>query len=126
MMKLTAFSQSGTDTIPSKCIPIPIVKMMIKDIIAGDMAKEELKLTQQILDSTEKKVVLKDSVINSLNEKFEKCQGVVEMEREKYILLEGYTKKLETKLKIEKVKNKFKTIIGGALIATAAFFIITK
>jgi hypothetical protein len=50
----------------------------------------------------------------------------VEMEREKYILLEGYTKKLETKLKIEKVKNKFKTIIGGALIATATFFIITK
>jgi hypothetical protein len=71
--------------------------MMIKDIIAGDMAKEELKLTQQILDSTEKKVVLKDSVINSLNEKFEKCQGVVEMEREKYGVLEGYTKKLETK-----------------------------
>jgi hypothetical protein len=124
-MNLTAFSQSGTDTIPSKTLPISIIKMMIKDIISGDQAKEELRLTQQMLDSTEKKVVLKDSVINSTYEKYEKCESVLQLEREKYKTLEDYTNKVEKKLKIEKTKNKYKTFVGiGVILAAGILFII--
>jgi hypothetical protein len=124
-MKLTVFSQSDIDTTPSKLIPIPVLKLMIKDIISGDQAKEELKLTQSLLDSTEKKVLLKDSVIKSTYEKYEKCESVVAKEREKYTILEDYTKKLEKKLKIEQVKNKFKSFVGiGAILAIGILFII--
>jgi hypothetical protein len=126
MLSLTAFSQSDTDTIPSKTLPIYIIKMMIKDIISGDQAKEELRLTQQILDSTEKKVVFKDSVINTTYEKYEKCESVLQLEREKYKTLEDYTSKVERKLKIEKTKNKYKSFVGGALLLTAGIFLLIK
>lgn len=99
---------------------------MIKDIISGDQAKEELRLTQQILDSTEKKVVFKDSVINTTYEKYEKCESVLQLEREKYKTLEDYTTKVERKLKIEKTKNKYKSFVGGALLLTAGIFLLIK
>jgi hypothetical protein len=38
----------------------------MKDLISGDAAKAELKLTEAQLVETEKKVVLKDSIITTL------------------------------------------------------------
>jgi hypothetical protein len=66
MLRLTAFSQTATDIQPVKSFPIPVVKLIIKDLISGDMAKVELKLTEQQLRETENKVSLKDSIIGSM------------------------------------------------------------
>jgi len=126
MLSLTAFSQKDTTITPVKCIPIPILKLMIKDIISGDGAKEELKLAEQLLDSTEKKIVLKDSTINRLEKKVDNCENMLGMEREKYNILESHTKKVENKLKFEIVKNKFKSIIGMTAIGVLTFFLIIK
>jgi len=99
---------------------------MIKDIISGDGAKEQLKLTEQLLDSTEKKIVLKDSTINRLEKKSNNCENILEMEKEKYSILESYTKKVENELKFEMVKNKFKSILGITAIGVLTFFLIIK
>jgi hypothetical protein len=47
-VKLTVFSQTDT-TSNTKCFPIPVVKQIMKDIISGDSAKEQLKLTESQL-----------------------------------------------------------------------------
>ena len=98
----------------------------MKDVLSGDSAKAQLKLVEEQLIQTEKKVVLKDSVINTLRLKEENYNTIIGAERQKFDIMEKYSKKLEFDLKKEKVKNKFKSILGTGLIAVLGFFLITK
>ena len=124
-VSLTVFSQTDTTT-NVKCFPIPVVKQIMKDVLSGDSAKEQLKLTEEQLIQTEKKVVLKDSIINTLRLKEENYNTIIGAERQKFDIMEKYSKKLEFDLKKEKVKNKFKSILGTGVIAVLGFFLITK
>lgn len=123
-LKLTVFSQ--TDTGNNKCFTIPVVRLIMKDLISGDSAKVQLKLSEKELIETEKKISLKDSVINTLRLKEVNYQTLIDSEKEKFDLMEDYSKKLEKDLKNEKVKNKFKSILGTAVIAVLTYFLITK
>jgi hypothetical protein len=98
----------------------------MKDLISGDSAKAELKLTEAQLVQTEKKVVLKDSVITTLRLKEVNYLTMIDAEKEKFRIVEDYSKKLEWDLKKEKVKGKFKSILGTGVIAVLTFFLITK
>jgi hypothetical protein len=98
----------------------------MKDLISGDSAKAELKLTEAQLVQTEKKVVLKDSVITTLRLKEVNYLTMIDAEKEKFRIVEDYSKKLEWNLKKEKVKGKFKSILGTGVIAVLTFFLITK
>ena len=98
----------------------------MKDLISGDSAKAELKLTETQLVQTEKKVVLKDSVITTLRLKEVNYLTIIDAEKEKFRIVEDYSKKLEWDLKKEKVKGKFKSILGTGVIAVLTFFLITK
>lgn len=122
---LTAFSQTDTST-NTKCFPIPVVRQIMKDIVSGDAAKEQLKLTESQLSETEKKVVLKDSVIYTLRLKEANYISMVDAEKQKFQIMESYSKKLEWDLKKEKVKGKFKSILGTGVIAILTVFLITK
>ena len=124
-VSLTVFSQTDTTT-NVKCFPIPVVKQIMKDVLSGDSAKEQLKLTEEQLIQTEKKVVLKDSIINTLRLKEENYNTIIGAERQKFDIMEKDSKKLEFDLKKEKVKNKFKSILGTGVIAVLGFFLITK
>lgn len=122
---LTAFSQKGTDTIPIKQFPIPVVKMIIKDLLSGDSARKQLILTNQQLSQTEKLVSLKDSIINNLEIKEIGSQKIISLERDKFFVLTDHTKEVEKDLKKEKIKSKiFRTLtiitttIVGVLIIT--------
>ena len=98
----------------------------MKDLISGDSAKATLKLTEAQLIETEKKVLLKDSVITTLRAKESNYQTIIDSEKQKFEIIEKYSKKLEFDLKKEKVKNKFKSILGTGVIAVLTFFLITK
>jgi hypothetical protein len=98
----------------------------MKDLISGDSAKVQLKLTEKESVELEKKIYLKDSVINSLRQKESNFQTIVESEKEKFVLMENYFKKLETDLKKEKTNNRFKSVMGTAVIAVLTFLLITK
>jgi len=98
----------------------------MKDILSGDSAKAQLKLTEAQLLDTEKKVVLKDSVINTLRLKETNYTTIIDSEKQKFQIMETYSKKLEWDLKKEKVKNKFKSILGTGVIAVLTFFLIQK
>jgi maltose-binding protein MalE len=122
---LTAFSQKGTDSIPSKSFPIPVVKMMVKDILSGDSAKAQLRVTNQQLEETKKMVSIKDSIINKLELKNSNSEIIINSERDKFVILDEQLKKTEKELKREKTKTKiFKslttigTLVIGALLIT--------
>lgn len=128
---MTAFSQIATSTstdkvIPTKSFPIPVVKEIIKDLMAGDAAKINLKLTEDILKETEFKVSLKDSIINTMKIKEINFIKIIDIEREKYKIQEDYSKNLEKALRKEKVKNKFTKILSGGLLAAAGFLLISQ
>lgn len=125
LVKSIAFSQTDTSK-TEKCFPIPVVKQIMKDLVSGDEAKAQLKLTEQQLLETEKKVSLKDSVITTLRLKEVNYQTIIDSEKQKFEIMDKYSKKLELDLKKEKVKNKFKSVIGTGVIAVLAFFLITN
>lgn len=125
LLKLTAFSQIDTGN-SQKCFPIPIVKLIIKDLISGDSAKAQLKLTELQLNETEKKVNLKDSVITTLRAKESNYLSQIEFEKEKYRIIENYSNKLEVDLKKEKVKNKFNSVLSKGVILVLTVLFITK
>jgi hypothetical protein len=124
-VKSIAFSQIDTSK-TEKCFPLPVVKQIMKDLISGDSAKAQLKLTEFQLIETEKKVGLKDSVITILRAKETNYLTIIDSEKQKFDIMERYSKKLEFDLKKEKVKSKFNSILGTGLIAVLTFFLITK
>jgi len=121
----TLFSQTVTDT-TTKCFPIPMVKMIVKDLLSGDEAKEQLKLTEFQLKETEKKVDLKDSIIYKMEEKEKNYMQIIFDERSKYGVLEDHTKKVENNLKIEKLKGRFSRSILGGGAAILVILLILK
>ena len=96
----------------------------MKDLISGDSAKAQLKVTELQLFDTEKKVILKDSVISILRKKEENYLMMVQGEKEKFEIQRMYSDRLEKDLKLERVKNKFKTAIGTGIIVVLSFFLI--
>ena len=125
-LSLTAFSQTGTNNEPVKCFPIPVVKQITKDLLSGDSAKAQLKLTEQQLSQTEKIVEKKDSVISIMRVKEENYNTIIVAQNEKYSILENHTKQLEWDLKKLKVKNKFTSILSGSAILILGTFLIIK
>jgi hypothetical protein len=83
-------------------------------------------LTEDQLHQTEQKVVLKDSVINTMKLKEVNYLTIIDAEKQKFGIMENYSKKLEWDLKKERVKGKFKSILGTGVIAVLTFFLITK
>lgn len=125
MLSLTVFSQKDTTT-NGKTFPIPVVKQIVKDLLSGDSAKAQLKLSEEELIETKKKVALKDSIINSLREKEVNYRNIIGSEKKINEVMGMYTNKLEIDLKNEKVKNKSKSIIGGGIIIVLTYLLITK
>lgn len=123
---LTAFSQKGTDSVPSKTFPIPVVKLIVKDLLSGDSAKAQLELTKKELDKTNHIVQLKDSVIWGLNMKIENFQNILKLERDKFVLLESQTKKLERELKIQKIKSRIFGSLTTVGVVVVGALLITK
>lgn len=122
---LTAFSQTGTDSTPSKSFPVPVVKMIIKDILSGDSAKAQLKITNQQLEETKKIVSIKDSVINKLELKNSNSELIINSERDKFKIIDEQLKKTEKELRKEKIKTKiFKSLTTVGTLVIGALLII--
>ena len=94
--------------------------------MSGDSAKAQLKLVEDQLLKTEKKVELKDSVISLLRIKESNYNVIIDAQNQKYSTLETHTKKVELDLKKEKVKNKFTSVLSGVAVAALTFFLIIK
>ena len=125
-LSLTAFSQIDTNKEPVKCFSIPVVKLIAKDLLSGDSAKAQLKLTEQQLLETEKNVEKKDSIISKMKVKEENYNKIIDNRYKQYSILESYTNQVKRDLKKLKVKNKFTSILSGSIIVVLGTLLVIK
>jgi hypothetical protein len=125
MLSLTAFSQTGTNN-QVKCFPVPVVKQIMKDLLIGDQAKAQLKLSDSLLVLTEQKVQIQDSIIGNMKLKEDNYLKEIDIQNQKYVISENYSKQLEKDLKKLKVKNKFTSILSSSAILILGTFLIIK
>lgn len=127
MLSLTVFSQTDTsDSIPTKTFPVSVVKLIIKDLLSGDSAKSQLKLTEEQLKQTEKIVSLKDSIIIKQEQKFQIYDQILLEKDNKIKVMNDKISEVNKDLKKEKFKNKLTKIFGSSLTVILAVLLIIK
>ena len=102
----------------------PIAKLVIKDLITGDGAKEELVLTTDKINLLEQKIVLKDSVINNLELQVNNFNSILATKSDQLAISQELSKKLQTDLKKQRLKTKLMGGAGIIAVAAATIFII--
>jgi len=122
MTSLKGFSQSATDS-TSIQLKKPIARLVIKDLITGDGAKQELVLTIDKIKILEQKIVLKDSIIFNLNSQISNFNSILLTKTDQLALSQELSKKLQTDLKKQKFKNKL-TAGAGVVAVIAAIFLV--
>tara|TARA_B100000085_G_C18377325_1_gene444877 strand:+ start:187 stop:591 length:405 start_codon:yes stop_codon:yes gene_type:complete len=123
MMSFTSFSQNDTDTLSIR-LEKPVAKLVIKDLITGDEAKEELGLSVKKFQLLEQKIVLKDSVITNLNDQISNFNTIMSTKQDQLNLSQELSKKLQKDLKKQKLKTK---LAGGAgVVAVIAVAVLLK
>ena len=123
-MSLSSFSQTVTPTDSVVKLEVPIVKLIIKDLVTFDGLKLQLVQTEELLRLSNDKIVLKDSVITTLNGKVVNLQTIITKKDEQFSLESEKSKSLERELRQQKTNTflwKLGTVAGGVL---ALFFAI--
>ena len=123
MMSSISFSQTATDSTKIQ-LTKPIVKLVIKDLIKGDGAKQELVLFGSKIKLLEQKVFLKDSVILNLNSKIHNFNSILDTKGNQLSLSQELSKKLQNDLKKQKLKNKL--TVGAGVVAIIVTALLVK
>jgi hypothetical protein len=121
-MSLKGFSQSATDS-TSIQLKKPTARLVIKDLIKGDGAKQELVLYKEKTTLLEQKIVLKDSIISTLNSKVNNFELMVDTQKQQLVLSQELSDRLQSDLKKQKIKTKLTGGIG-ILAAITTFLIL--
>jgi len=114
MMSFSSFSQ--TDTERSIRLKVPIAKLVIKDLVIGDGAKEELSLLNNKLNLLETKIVLKDSIIFNLNESVMNFENILHTKSDQLAISRELSDRLQSDLKKQKARTKLFQLGSGVLV----------
>jgi len=119
----SSFSQK--DTLKDSIVPlkIPIAKLVIKDLIKSDGLENELESTKKLLSLTKSKVILKDSVITSLNIKISNLDKVINKKDRQFITQQELSTSLEKELKKQKTTTFFYKLLSGAGVILSIIFL---
>ena len=105
-------------------LPYPIAKKVAADLISYDSTKTALEITTNVLNMTEDKCRMKDSVIKSQDFKaslFRQQITMYEMKEESY---QSMVSTLKLDLAKQRAKTKLLTGIGGAAVISTAVILI--
>ena len=120
MTSFITFSQNDIDTLSIR-LEKPVAKLVIKDLLTGDEAKDELVLSVKKFQLLEQKVVLKDSVISNLNDQITNFNSMILTKNDQLSLSEELSKKLKKDLQKQKLKTK---LVGLAGIGVAVGILV--
>ena len=120
MTSFIRFSQNDIDTLSIR-LEKPVAKLVIKDLLTGDEAKDELVLSVKKFQLLEQKVVLKDSVISNLNDQITNFNSMILTKNDQLSLSEELSKKLKKDLQKQKLKTK---LVGLAGIGVAVGILV--
>jgi|TARA_B100001778_G_scaffold303674_1_gene281125 uncharacterized coiled-coil protein SlyX len=98
-----------------------VAKLVIKDLLTGDEAKDELVLSVKKFQLLEQKVVLKDSVISNLNDQITNFNSMILTKNDQLNLSQELSKKLKRDLQKQKLKTK---LVGLAGIGVAVGILV--
>ena len=115
LLSFKSFSQNDTVT-TSIQLEKTIVKLVIKDLITGDEAKESLEINENKIDLLEQKIVIKDSIIFNYKNQLGNFESILNTKSNQLSLSQELSKRLEADLKKQKMKTK---LMGGAGIVIA-------
>ena len=128
IMSLKGFSQNVIKKSPQDSTKIqltrPIAKLVIKDLITGDGAKQELVLFSDKIKLLEQKIVLKDSIIINLNSKVDNFNSIISTKSNQLLLSQELSKKLQTDLKKQKLKTKIFSGVG--IVGMVAILVLSN
>jgi len=124
-ISFACFGQMKNDT-TVVCFPYKVAKQILLDLNSCDSIKETCKLTEFELKKTQEKVVLKDSIINTMLIKEDNYKTIIEKEKEKYGILEKQNNQLREDIRKNKTKNTFIQVIGGVIIGVLTYVSIAK
>ena len=122
-MSLKSFSQTVIDSTKIQ-LTKPIAKLVIKDLIKGDGAKQELVLFGDKIKLLEQKIFLKDSVILNLNSKINNFNSILNIKGDQLSLSQDLSKRLQSDLQKQKLKNKITA--GAGVIAVITTILLLK
>ena len=107
-------------------LPYPVAKQITLDLISGDSAKAELKLTNENVTLLEKKVTLKDSIISGHVQKGIMYEERIKNEQLKFDTQGLWVKDLQKQNKKLKVKLTFTKITLGGVIGGLTYLYFIK
>ena len=120
---LPLFSYAQQDTIK---LPVYVAKQIVKDLVSGDSAKAELKLTNEHVVLLNQKLGLKDSIISGHVQKGIRYEDRINNEQLKFDTQQKWVNQLRKDNKKLKVKLRFIQVTGTAVIGGLAYLYITK
>jgi hypothetical protein len=123
MMVLSQKTKTDTTVI---CIPYKAAKQMALDLNRLDSLNAVHKLTVTELSETQKKVVVQDNIITTMEQKEKNYELQIDKEKEKFVIVNEQNDDLRKQVKKLKTKNTFIEIIGGVLLTTLTIFSIAK
>ena len=120
MISWSSFSQTGTEIDSSKTIQLtnPIAKLVVKDLIKGDAASDEVKAMQKILTVTNDKLLTQSDLVSNLKLQVNTFQRIIDQKDQQFDTQKQLQDDLEKALK---KANRTKKIyqIGSAIGAAA-------
>lgn len=101
-----------------------MAREIIKDLIRGDAAIEQLEVYEKQVETLELKVSLKDSVIVNLNNQIQNLNQI-DVDRNKQLTLsEELTVELNKDLKKEKTKNFLLKLTNTGVVVVAVIVLL--
>jgi hypothetical protein len=121
---LTGKSISQTVTNNKVVIDVEIAKKIANDLVSGDVAKAKLKLTEDNILLLEKKVVVKDSVINILEKQKSNLNLVITYKDDIILKQEEISKTYKKELIKSKTKTFFYKVFAYIGVASTGFLLL--
>lgn len=120
-MSLTTFSQNATNNEPQLCISASKARRIAQDLVRLDSITQEHNKTLFVLERTNAKLVLKDSIINTNEQKITEYLKEIGVHEEKYKTAANRVTKLENDVTTLQKKNEnlqgWIKGLGGGLIS---------
>lgn len=124
MVIVSGKSISQTDTKSKVVIDVEIAKKIANDLVAGDVCKAKLKLTENNISLLEKKVSLKDSVITTLEKQKSNLDLVIAYKDDVIVKQEEISKSYKSQLRKSKTATFIYKVFAYIGIGATGYLLI--
>lgn len=101
-----------------------VAREIIKDLIKGDAAVEQLEVFEKQVETLELKVILKDSVIFNLQQQVNNLNQIEQDKSKQLGLSQELSEQLNKDLKKQKAKNFLLKLTNTGVIVVAAIVLL--